>query len=93
MKIASIFGTVMLLASFATAQTPAPAVVVQPAPAAVAPVAPQNPVAASTTAALKALQDLKATNDELLKKQAATLQQLDELQKAVEQLKVYSKRG
>ena len=55
--------------------------------------APQNPVAASTTAALKALQDLKATNDELLKKQAATLQQLDELQKAVEQLKVYSKRG
>ena len=93
MKIAFIFGTVMLLASFAIAQTPAPAVVVQPAPAAVAPVAPQNQAAASTAAALKALQDLKATNDELLKKQAATLQQLDELQKAVEQLKVYSKRG
>lgn len=93
MKIAFIFGTVMLLASFAIAQTPAPAVVVQPAVATVAPVTPQNQPSASTTAALKTLQDLKAANDELLKKQAATLQQLDELQKAVEQMKVYSKRG
>jgi hypothetical protein len=42
---------------------------------------------------LKALQDMKAANDEVLKRQAATLQQLEEIEKAAEQLKIYSKRG
>ena len=36
---------------------------------------------------------MKSANDEILKKQTATLLQLDELQKAAEQLKIYSKRG
>ena len=93
MKIASILGTVILATSLAVAQTPAP-VVVQAVPAAVAPAAPQQPqTSAEAATALKTIGELKAVNDEILKAQAATLQQLDELQKAVEQLKIYSKRG
>lgn len=77
------------------AQTPAP-VVVQPAPApspVSAPAAVPAAGEASTQAALKSLGELKAANDEILKKQAATLQQLDELAKAAEQIKIYTKRG
>lgn len=48
---------------------------------------------ATVQAAIKALQNAKKANDELLKKQEATLQQLDELQKGAEQLKIFSKRG
>ena len=40
--------------------------------------------AASTQAALKALQAMKAANEEILKQQAATLQQLDEMEKAAD---------
>jgi hypothetical protein len=36
---------------------------------------------------------MKATNEETLKKQQAALQQLDDLQKAAEQLKTFGKRG
>ena len=42
---------------------------------------------------IKELQELKAQNDELLKDQRATLDQLDELQKEAEQLRIFSKRG
>ncbi len=82
--------------SLASAQTPIP-IVVQAANAAPAPAAPavaQTPAADPAIAAvLKTLKDLRAANEEVLRKQAATLQQLDELQKAAEQLKIYSKRG
>lgn len=82
----------------AEAQTQAPMVVVQAAgpKSATAPtVAAAVPVATteSMQVALKALQELKAANDELLKKQAATLQQLEDTEKAAEQMKIYSKRG
>jgi hypothetical protein len=75
-------------------QTPAP-VVIQAVPTAnVRAAAQSSPAAApNVEAALQALQSLKAANDETLKKQAATLQQLEELQKAAEQIKTYSKRG
>jgi hypothetical protein len=39
------------------------------------------------------LQQMKVANEDILKKQEATLQRLDEIQKAAEQLKVFSKRG
>jgi hypothetical protein len=42
--------------------------------------------------ALKALEQVKTENDATLKKQEDMLQRLDELQKAAEQLKVFSKR-
>lgn len=76
------------------AQTPAPVIVQSAAPAA-APVVQAAPAqaAASANATLQLLQALKAANEETLKKQEATLLQLDELQKAADQLKIYSKRG
>lgn len=91
---AKIIPTLLALTAFtssAIAQTPAP-VVVQAVPATQAPVAA---AAAPNSAAnaLKPLQDLKSANDEILKKQGETLLQLDEIEKAAAQLKIYSKRG
>ncbi len=40
----------------------------------------------------KEFQEAKKRNDELMKKQESTLQALDELQKAAEQLKIFAKR-
>jgi hypothetical protein len=42
---------------------------------------------------LKTLLQLKAANEEMLRKQAATLLQLEEMEKAADQIKIYSKRG
>ena len=55
------------------------------------PTAVQEPE--SFQAAIKMLQETKAANDEMLKKQEATLQQLEELEKAADQLRIFSKRG
>ncbi|HSH39486.1 MAG TPA: hypothetical protein VK993_11940, partial [Chthoniobacterales bacterium] len=86
--------TVAFSASFA--QTSAPMIVqaAGPAPTPAAhptQVAPGNATSAAGT--LKVLQDLKAANDETLKKQQATLQQLDEIQKAADQIRIYTKRS
>lgn len=48
---------------------------------------------AAAKALLQTLLQLKASNDEILKRQTATLGQLDEVAKAAEQLKVYATRG
>jgi len=42
---------------------------------------------------IKELLELKAQNDEILKQQQAALDQLDELQREAEQLRIFSKRG
>lgn len=79
--------------SLSRAQSPAPAVVqaVSP-PQAVGPAAaPAGAMAPSST--LQLLQEMKAVNDEVLKKQLATLQQLEEIEKSAEQIKIYTKRG
>jgi len=39
------------------------------------------------------LQEMKTANEDMLKKQEATLQQLDGLQKAADEVKIFSKRG
>lgn len=46
----------------------------------------------SSASVLKLLQEMKAANAETLKRQEAVLQQLDELQKAAEQMKAFSER-
>ena len=92
-----VFASLALVTALCTsrAQSPAP-VVVQAVPtanvAAPAQAAPAAP-SAGVQAALQAVQGLKAANDEILKKQAATLLQLEEIEKAAEQIKIYSKRG
>ena len=78
------------------AQTPAP-VIVQAASSAPAGLAASR--AASSTAAadskdmMQLLQEMQATNDATIKKQEAALETLDALQKAAEELKIFSKRG
>ena len=78
----------------AAGQTPMPIVVPAMTPAKTT----QSPVTAavtptSTQTTLKALQALKASNDEILKQQAATLEKLDEIEKAANEMRIYSKRG
>lgn len=78
-----------------TANAQTPMTVVVPA---MTPAASKSPVAAAVTTAstettLKALQAIKAANDEILKQQTATLQKLDEVEKAANELRIYSKRG
>lgn len=83
-----------LFISIGVAQTPMPVVVPAMTPATTA----QSPVTAAVTTAstqttLKALQAIKAANDEILKQQAATLERLDEMEKAAQEIRIYSKRG
>ena len=89
----SIFAAISVFA--AKAQSPAP-IVVQAASAATVSSTTSPPVAQDSEAlqaALKSLQEIKAANEETLKKQEAALQQLDELQKAADQVKIFGKRG
>ena len=79
----------------ATGQQPTPPfIIVQAAtqPTAATPAVAPAAFDATIAAALKALEQVKAANDATLKKQEEMLQRLDELQKATEQLKVFSKR-
>jgi hypothetical protein len=82
-----------VLGSATYAQTPAPIVVQAMTPAPNRPVAAVAVTTTSTQTALKALQALKAANDEILKQQAATLLKLDEIEKAANDIRIYSKRG
>lgn len=94
-KLSLIILALALGFSAALAQTPAP-IVIQAATGAppAASLQPQVSLPSpSTNAALKIVQELKVKNQELLQKQAATLEKLDELEKAAEQMKIYSKRG
>jgi hypothetical protein len=91
--ITRTFIMIALALCSAQAQPPAP-VVVQAMPSVNRPAAaPAAPAAPNLQGALQALQLLKATNEEILKRQAATLLQLEEMEKAAEQIKIYSKRG
>jgi hypothetical protein len=95
--------TFCLLAAFeiflpgrAWAQQPTPAlIVVQAANTTPSAPVPQLPTQDSTSikTAIKTLQEMKAGNDDILKKQDAALQQLEEMQKAAEQLKIFSHRS
>ena len=86
--------TAVSLASISEAQSPTPVVVqaMTPANSAKAPAAPQN-APGSTQSALSALQAMKAANDEILKQQAATLLKLDEMEKAANEIRIYTKRS
>ena len=78
------------------AQTPAPLIIqaVTPATATAPAPAPAAPtVIAGRKTTLQSLQEMQATNDAIIKKQEAALETLDALQKAAEEIKIYSKRG
>jgi hypothetical protein len=93
---AFIFSIVALVVfvSISSAQSPIPVIVPAMTPATNA--ESQVSTAVTTTATqttLKVLQAIKAANDEILKQQAATLQKLDEMEKAAQEMRIYSKRG
>lgn len=66
------------------AVTPGSAVAAQPAAA-----APES----ETKTTLQLLQEMQTTNAATIRKQEAALATLDELQKAAEEIKIFSKRG
>ena len=82
--------TICAVAGMLSAQSSKP-VIVPAATSSQAPAAVNNSV--SIQGALNVLEEMKAVNEETLRKQAATLEQLDELEKAAEQLKTFAKRG
>ena len=86
--------TAAVIVPISYAQSPTPIVVQAMTPAKPA----QNPVSvavstASTQTTLKALQAIKAANDEILKQQQATLLKLEEIEKAANEIRLYTKRG
>jgi len=93
MKIAIFILTALLTVGAMSAQTAAPTVVQAAVAPSVAIQTPPAPPSATAVSALKMLQEMKAANENVLKKQAATLLQLEEIQKAAEQLRIYTKRG
>ena len=80
----------------AQAQSPAPVVIPALSPAAIVSPTPKAAPAADSVSlplTIKTLQEMKEANEEMLKKQEAALQQLDELQKAADEIKIFTKRG
>jgi hypothetical protein len=83
MKRLCLVSIVAAFAIFAAdAQSPAPA-----APPAAAAESESVPLA------VKQLQQIKTANQELLQKQDAALQRLEELQKAADEIKIFGKRS
>jgi hypothetical protein len=95
MRAAKFFCLFMLLAlTAAKAQSPAPIIVpAASANTATARTSVAAPVASSIPDAIQLLEKMKATNDEVLAKQKALLERLDELQQAADELRIFSKRG
>ncbi len=88
-----LFATAMLAITPLFAQAPMPIVTPVPTKVVQAP-APAAAITTDTsTSNLKALRDFKAANDEILKRQKTALETLDELQKAADQIKMYTKRS
>lgn len=94
-KILFLFPIVLAFVAV-NAQSPAP-VIVQPANVVPATSTTAKTAAAADTqsipGAIKLLEQIKAGNDEVLGKQKAALEKLDELQDAADQLRIFSKRG
>ena len=82
----------VLMLHTAYAQSPTPIVAKNGTQAVVVSVA-AKPKSDSMETTMKSLREIKAANEQILKKQQATLEALDELQKAADQIKIFSKRG
>ena len=95
MRGINIFFLVLALAfSAVKAQSPAP-IIVQPASAipARSTLSTSVPAVSSVSDAIKLLEQIKAANEEVLAKQKAALEKLDQRQDAADQLRIFAKRG
>jgi hypothetical protein len=81
------------LVSIANAQSPKPIVVPAMTPVSSSQSSTPASTPASTETMLKALQAMKAANEEILRQQAATLEKLDEIEKTANEIRIYNKRG
>ena len=90
------FFSLLVFACAVSAQSPAP-IVVQAANSAATSTSSKSAAAAadvhSIPDAIKLLEQIKAANDEVLAKQKAALERLNELQDAADQLRIFAKRG
>jgi hypothetical protein len=95
-KILSFF-PLLLICVAASAQSPTPIVVQAASGTTVTSTSSKSgPTATdvhSIPDAIKLLEQIKAANDEVLAKQKAALERLDELQDAADQLRIFAKRG
>lgn len=96
MRTLTLLSVVGLLATSALAQQKE--VIVQaantsaPAPAAAAPIL-ADATESDFAEIMKMLQAMKLQNNDILKKQQVAMDALDELQKAADQIRIFSKRG
>ena len=94
MRAARFFCFLILIAlSAAKAQSPEPIVVQAASQTTTKSTTATVPGASSIPEAIQLLEKMKATNDEVLAKQKAALERLDELQQAADELRIFSKRG
>jgi hypothetical protein len=96
-KILFIFPLLLALGTV-IAQSPTPIVVQAVSGTTVTSTSSKSAAAASTDVhsipdAIKLLEQIKAANDEVLAKQKAALERLNELQDAANQLRIFAKRG
>jgi hypothetical protein len=84
-----LFGTIAIVRG----QTPQPIIVQAATAAPVQAATPKNVSAESVNDVIKLLQALKAGNEETLKRQKTVLEQLDELEKTAQQIKIFASRG
>lgn len=94
LKITTAVVAALVSVSVLKAQGPAqiPPATPQSATTSPAPSAGGEQDAAGKAALLQSLQKLKAANSDILKRQLATLQQMDDLAKAAEEMKVFTLR-
>jgi hypothetical protein len=88
----------VLFAAFAItkAQSPTPVIVQAANTTAPKSTTPETSAAADVQSipdAIKLLEKIKAANDEVLAKQKAALEKLEEVQDAADQLRIFAKRG
>ena len=89
--VALALGMLPLITS--RAQSPAPVIIQAATPAPPSAPAPAPSAQPDSKAILQLLQEMQATNAATIKKQEAALESLDVLQKAAEEIKIFSKRG
>lgn len=91
---ATIF-ILLATATMAFGQAPSPMPIIVPAmtPATVVKTPAVENAAGSAQTVAKTLVAMKAANEEILKQQAATLLKLDEIEKAAQEIRIFTKRN
>ena len=84
---------VLITLSAAKAQSPEPIIVQAASQTTTKSTTATMSGASSIPEAIQLLEKMKAANDEVLAKQKAALERLDELQQAADDLRIFSKRG